>query len=345
MVSNIIEEVKKGLTGDPLKDIKYLQEQAAKYKDSPDSAEILKILSDMSFELLPDESKAHLKNAMFIEEKRIDQVYNEINGLVKDNKLEDAEKLFSEIEKKADKYFSETEASKKFSFRNRLDEYIYTHIYKPNKKYERTPFDFCQYFSSYGYLLVEQHKPQEAVDKLEKAIRYNPVNVEPRFELAEAFKLMHEPQQLFACVRDTLEISTTPYHIARCYTNLGYYCIEIKDYDSAVCFYYESLIYAQNEAVNGELQHIRAITGKQVVPPTREEVLSAFEKYKIRNGPNPEVVNIAYSLGSYCMEHNAPPQETLFYMQIVYNLTNSNEVKEIIEKLNAQLAAQRARNN
>ena len=133
MVSNIIEEVKKGLTGDPLKDIQYLQEQAAKYKDSPDSAEILKILSDMSFELLPDESKAHLKNAMFIGEKRIDQVYNEINGLVKDNKLEDAEKLFSEIEKKADKYFSETEASKKFSFRNRLDEYIYTHIYKPNK--------------------------------------------------------------------------------------------------------------------------------------------------------------------------------------------------------------------
>ena len=52
MVSNIIEEVKKGLTGDPLKDIQYLQEQAAKYKDSPDSAEILKILSDMSFELL-----------------------------------------------------------------------------------------------------------------------------------------------------------------------------------------------------------------------------------------------------------------------------------------------------
>ena len=45
MVSNIIEEVKKGLTGDPLKDIQYLQEQAAKYKDSPDSAEILKILS------------------------------------------------------------------------------------------------------------------------------------------------------------------------------------------------------------------------------------------------------------------------------------------------------------
>lgn len=60
----------------------------------------MKILSDMSFELLPDESKAHLKNAMFIEEKRIDQVYNEINGLVKDNKLEDAEKLFSEIEKR-----------------------------------------------------------------------------------------------------------------------------------------------------------------------------------------------------------------------------------------------------
>ena len=106
----------------------------------------MKILSDMSFELLPDESKAHLKNAMFIGEKRIDQVYNEINGLVKDNKLEDAEKLFRRLKKRRINISVKLRQAKKFSFRNRLDEYIYTHIYKPNKKYERTPFDFCQYF-------------------------------------------------------------------------------------------------------------------------------------------------------------------------------------------------------
>ncbi len=343
MVKSIIDEVKKAMTGDPAKDIQILQQHGEKYKSHPQAAEILKALSDMSFDLLPEENKAHLKNSMFIDGKRIDQAFNETNELVKNKNLDAAIEILKKIEEKADTYFAETEDVKKMSFRNRLDEYIYTHLYNPEKKYERTPFDFCQYFSAYGYMLVEKHDPESAVEKLEKAMKYNPVNVEPRFELAEAYKIMLEPEKLLECIRETLNISTTPYHIARCYANLGYYCIEIKDYDSAVCFYYESLIYAQNNAISGELQHISAITGKQIVPPNREEVLKTFEKYDIKNGPDQDIVNIAYSLGSYCMEHNAPPQESMFYMQIVFNLTNSEKVKEIIERLQAQIAAENAK--
>lgn len=342
MVNKIIEEIKKGLTGEPIHDIQYLQARGVEYKDHPKAEEILKILSDMSFDLLPEENKKLLTEQMFIGDKRVDQVFHETNELVKKKDLDGAIALLAKIEEKADTYFVSTEESKKFSFRNRLEEYIYTNLYDPECKYERTPFDFCQYLSAYGYLLIEKRKSQEAVEKLEKAIKYNPVNVEPRFELAEAYKLLLEPDKLIDCVRETLKISTTPYHIARCYTNLGYSCIEKKDYDSAVCFYYESLVYAKNNAVAGELQHIRSITGKTIVPPTREEVLKAFEKYNIPNGPDREIINIAYSLGCYCMEHDADPQETLFYMQIVYNLTGDKKVAETIEKLNAQIAAKKA---
>lgn len=343
MVNNIIEEIKKGLTGDVSKDIQYLQVQGEKYKNSPNSTEILKVISDMSFELLPEENKKQLKDMMFIGDKRLDQVFNDTNELVKKKDIDGAIALLKKIEEKADKYFSSTEESTKLSLRNRLDEYIYTHIYKPEKKYERTPFDFCQFFSAYGYLLIEKRKTQEAVEKLEKAIKYNPVNVEPRFELAEAYKLLLEPEKQLECIREALKISTTPYHIARSYANLGYYCIEIKDYDSAICFYFESLIYAKNDAINGELQHISALIGKKIAPPTREEVLAAFAKYDIKNGPDQDIVNIAYSLGTYCMENNAPPRESLFYIQIAYNLTHSDKLQEIIDRLKAQIAAQEAK--
>lgn len=345
MVKNIIEEIKKGLTGDPAKDIPYLQEQGVKYKNAPNAPEILKILSDMSFELLPEENQKQLKSMMFIGDKRLDQVFNDVNLRVKNKDLDGAISLLSEIEKKADEFFAPAGNPNKFSFRNRLDEYIYTHFYKPESKYERTPFDFCQYLSAYGYLLIEKRKPQEAAEKLKKAIAYNPVNVEPRFELAEAYKLMHESEKLLECIRETLKISTTPYHISRCYANLGYYCVEIKDYDSAVAFYYESAVYAKNPAVSGELQHIRAITGKDIVQPSREDILAVFEKYGIKNGPDQEIINIAYSLGTYCMEHNAPPQESMFYMQIVYDLTHSEKVQEKIDMLNAQIAVQKAKVN
>ncbi len=340
MTNNIIDEIKKGLTGDPAKDIPYLQEQGVKYRNQP---EILKTLSDMSFDMLPEENKKQLKEMMFVGEKRLDQVFSDTNACVKNKDLDGAVKLLSEIEKKADKFFAPNTEPARFSFRNRLDEYIYVNIYKPEKKYERTPFDFCQYFSAYGYLLIEKRDPKAAVEKLEKAIAYNPVNVEPRFELAEAYKVLHEPEKLLECTRETLKISTTPYHISRCYTNLGYYCIEKKDYDSAVAFYYESLIYANNPAVSGELQHIRAITGKTIEQPSREDILAAFNKYEIKNGPDEVVVNTAYSLGCYCMEHNAPPQESMFYMQVVFGLTHDKKVEEKIDMLKAQIAAQEAR--
>ena len=342
MVKNIIEEIKKGLVGDPAKDIQYLQEQGVKYKDHAQAGEILKALSELSFSLLPEENRRKIKEDLFIDDKRVDQVFAEANEKVKAKDIDGALEILAKIEAHADKVFP-TEKNCFFSFRNRLEEYMYSHFYKPEEKYGRTPFDFCQFLSAYGYLLIEKHQPQDAVAKLEKAIKYNPVNSEPRFELAEAYKLLHEPENLFECIKETVKIAISPYHISRCYANLGYYCIEIKDYDSAVAFYYESLMFAKNPAVQGELQHIRAITGKQIVPPTRDEVLAVFEKYGIKNGPDQDIVNIAFSLGNYCIEHNAPPQESLFYMQIAYDLSRSEKVLEIIDRLKAQIAAQNAK--
>ena len=340
MVNDIIEEIKKGLTGNAPQDAVYLQEQAVKYRKHENADEILKILSDMTFELLPKEQQEHLKNAMFIDGKRLDQVFNEANNLVKDKKLEGAVKLLRKIEKHADTYFPDSDACNQYSFRNPLDEYLYTHIYKPEKRYERTPFDFCTYLTSLGYLLVELRRPQEAVDALEKAIKYNPVNTAPRFELAEAFKSVHDYEKLFACVRDTLNICPTPEDIARCYCNLGYYCIGIKDYESAVRFYYESLIYAPNDAVTGELHYIGSLMGKPVSAPTKNDILKAFEKYGIKVGPDTDLVNIAYSLGEYCVEHNSRPEEARFYYNIAYGLTREEKIKKKIDDRTEQIRAQ-----
>ncbi len=342
MANNIIEEIKKGLCGDPKKDIPYIQEQGNKYKDHKDAPQILKELSELSFSLLPEENKKQVQETLFIGDKRVDQVFAQSNECVKNKDIDGAIELLKKIEENADKNFP-LSRNVFFSFRNRLEEHMYVHLYKPENKYGRTPFDYSHFFSAYGYLLIEKHQPQEAVTKLEKAIKYNPINAEPKFELAEAYKLMHEPEKLLETIKETIKVAITPYYISRCYANLGYYCIEVKDYDSAVAFYYESLIYAKNPAVQGELQHIRSITGKQITPPTREEVLAVFEKYGIKNGPDQELVNLAFSLGNYCIEHNAPPQESLFYMQITYDLSRSEKVLEIVDRLKAQIAAQNAK--
>lgn len=339
MVNNIIEEIKNGLTGDQKKDMEYLQQQIMKYQNHKNAVEILKEISDMAFALLPQEKQEQFKEIMFIGNKRLDQVYNDACECAKRRDIDGAIDILSQLEDMADKHFT---LKNGYSFRNRLEEYLYLHIYKGDEKYIRTPFDFCKYLSFYGYLLIEKKDPVKAAEKLNKAIKYNPVNVEPRFELAEAYKLMGESEKLMECVKETLKVCITPQQIARCYTNLGYYCIDIKDYESAVAFYYESLIFAQDPAVSGELQHIRAITGKDIEKPTRDGILAAFEKYGIKNGPDQDIINLIYSLGCYCMEHNAPPEESMFYMQLVYGLSRDEKVQDTIDMLKAQIAARNA---
>ena len=108
---------------------------------------------------------------------------------------------------------------------------------------------------------------------------------------------------MLGVTKETLSIATTPVTLSRCYCNLGFYCIEKKDYDSAVCFYYESLIYADHPGVQAELHHIHTITQKKIVPPTREEVNKAFEKYGMEPGANKEVVGVAAALAKELDAH------------------------------------------
>ncbi len=339
MVNEIIEEIKKNLTGDAAADATYLNTEAMKYRSHENAEEILKALSDIAFDILPEDKKQYLRETMLIGDKRIDQVFHEANELFKEHKLEESAELMKKIEEKADAFRKVPGNQNLFSFRNRFDEHLYREIFNPENEFGKTPFDLCMYLTAYGYILVEMGKGREAVPVLEKAIEFNPVNIGPRFELTETYKMLHEPAKQLYTIRDTLTIASDPREIARCYCDLGYYCIEIKDYDSAVAFYYTSLLYAPNDHVAGEIQHIAMLKGKQVDPPKKQDIEKAFSKYKIKEGPNPVVVNLAYSLGEYCVEHNAHPQESLYYYSIVYNLTRDEKIKEKLDKLVEQAKA------
>ena len=332
-VNAIIEEIKKGMTGNIQEDAVYLEDQMLKYRDDENAEEILGKISDIAFDMMPEDKKAYLRETMFIGDKRLDQVFNDANELFKEGKLEESAELMKKIEEKADIYAKNPENSNNFSFRNRFDEYLYRELFKPEKNFYRTPYDICMYLNAYGYVLVELGRAEEAEAVLEKAIRFNPVNIGPRFELTESYKLRKLPAKLLASVKETLPIASSPEEIARCYCDLGYYCIEIKDYDSAVAFYYASMLYARNENVIGEIQHIAMLKGKQVEPPTKSDIENAFKKYHIKEGANPVVINMAYSLGEYCVEHNAHPQESLYYYSIAYNLTRDEEIKKKLDKL------------
>lgn len=328
----ILQQIRDGLTGEYGVDMAYLEGQVTKYKSHENAAEIENAIAELAYEILPEDKKEEVSKMMYLDGKRLDAVMNDALKLIDEGKSEESFKLTEALYTKIRISYRETEAKMYLSLRNPLEHQLYLYFYQPSKRLERPPFDLSRMVMIHGYNLLEAGRPEDAVAVLEDAIRYNPLNTDAYFEMAECYKYMQRHDELLGCVKETLSIATTPEEISRCYCNLGFYCVEIKDYDSAVCFYYEAMIYADNPIVTAELSHIHQVTGKKLTAPTRKLVNEAFEKYGIKPGANDEVVGVVAALAKSSIEENDKVRARI-YFRILYGLTNDPEVKKTLDAL------------
>ncbi len=336
----IISSLEAQLSGDNLKDALFLQEQAEKYSAQEGGTEIADEILKLAMSKMPQENQEYLKNMIYIGERRLNQVYQEALNLANQHMTAKSLVLTKQLYQHIKEKFQESDTGRFFSFRNLLESNLYYQLYHPTKNLLKTPFDFTSYIGLHGYNLVELRRTEEAIPVLQEAIRFNPVNPDPRFELAEIYKLTGNQKLLLETIRETAEICTSAYALARCYTNMGYYCTEKKDYDSAVCFYFESMIFEKHPAVPGELHHISTITGEPITPPTRKQVLAAFEKYKIQNGPSPEVLHVVTELSKQAQERQNWA-EAVYYFYVIYDITKDPAAKAMFERCQERLEAEK----
>ncbi|MDE5753216.1 MAG: hypothetical protein K2H89_01525 [Oscillospiraceae bacterium] len=341
--NEVIESVTKQLTGDFKQDILFLQKQA-EYYASQDQMEIANALAEFALSRMSQDQKDYLDKVLCIGDRRLDAVYGEANRLTKQNQTAKSLTLTKQIYTHITENFKETDTARFFSFHNLLESNLYYQLYHPTKNLMQAPFDLMLYLGLHAYNLVEVRRLEEAIPVLNEAIRYNPVCPDPRFELAEIYKLMGERQKLLETIKETLPICTSSYALSRCYTNMGYYCTEMKDYDSAVAFYFESMIFCNHPAVRGELQNVSQLMGKKIAPPTREEVLAAFAKYEIPNGAGEEVMHTVTSLSNQAVEKKNW-KEAVFYLHVICDLTNDPAAQELLTRCESRLEEEKNNTN
>ena len=330
----ILQEIRDGLSGEYGVDMAYLEGQVSKYKGHEKAAEIENGIAELAYEILPEDKKEQVARMMYLDGKRLDAVMNEAIQLINEKKYQEAFKLTEALYTKIRISYRETEEKMYLSLRNPLEHQLYLYFYQPSKRLERPPFDLSRMVMLHGYSLLEAKRPEEAIAVLEDAIRFNPMNTDAYFEMAECYKVLGSTADLLGCTKETLSIATSPEEISRCYCNLGFYCVELEDYDSAVCFYYEAMIYADNPIVTGELHHIHTKTGKTLSPPTRKQVNEAFDKYGIKPGANEEVVSVVAVLAKDSIAAEDKSRAKI-YFRILYSLTNDPDVKKTLDQLYA----------
>ena len=328
--NEILAAVHAALTGDRSADLAYLEQEAAKYDGNPETQEIADAILQTALGMIPQEDQDYLRKMLYIGDRPLDQYYKEAETVMRSGQTAKAIALFKPLYEHILSHFTETETERFFSFRNLLESNLYNLLYHPTKTMLKTPFDFSLFIGGYAYALVEVRRLEEAIPVLKEAIRYNPVNPDTRFELAEVYKLTHEPEKLLETICDTLPIASSSYAMARCYANLGYWATDIKDYKSAAAFYYESLMFGDDPRVAGEIKHLEFISREPIVPPTREMINAAFAKYKIYHGPGRELMHVARELAKQAQEQEHW-EEAVYYLTIVNSLIHDDEARAALD--------------
>lgn len=327
----LMEEIQSRLTGDRSQDLAVLQEGIDKLSASPENKAAAEQLLELAKGMISPEEQAYLDQTLYIGGKRLDHIYAEAADLMHKGLTAQALTLSRQLYEHILMHFRESAEQRFFSFRNPFESNLYHILYHPTKRLMKAPFDFSLYIGAHAYNLIEAGRAPEAIPVLQEAIRYNPVSPDPRFELAEVYKLTGDNDKLAETVLETLPLCTSAYAIARCYANLGYWCVNTKDYDSAVRFYYESLNFADHPAIPGELKHIEALSGKPLVPPTKEMINAAFAKYEVYHGPGQEVLHVARELAKQA-EEAGNWKEAAFYLNIIVSLIHDEDAQN---RLNA----------
>jgi tetratricopeptide (TPR) repeat protein len=328
--NEIIEELRGKLGDSPEENEKILREEAEKFakagnKEGFDAAESL------IMENIPEERRNEIIRITHVDGVRLDKMYAQVVELMKNKEYVEAKKVAERLYKKIVVEFKEGENNKFVSLRNPFEENFYQIIFKPEKELIRAPFDFSEYITAYAYLMIETGSPLDAIPILEKAIEFNPVDCGPKFELAEVYKLLKNRRQVENITRETLRVASSPVALARCYANMGYSLTDAGEFEDAAAFYTASVMFEPNPAIPYEMQLLADRKGTPIVRPTRDRIVEVLEKYDMRFGPNPEIVQIASQLAAYYLNEKDIPN-ALKAMKLTYNLTLDENIKKLILK-------------
>lgn len=342
----IMEDITQRLTGDHNDDLNFLINEGEQYKSHEYSEEILRAIARLMYDLLPDEQKRELEQALSNDYDRrnleIRKSIAEINLHVRQNNINKAlvlaESLVDDMERlRASGWFVNDNKSEYYCFNNSLEEIIFREIFKPEKNIcSLLPENTGEVYYMYGACLFEAKRYDEAKIILEKAVTYNPVNTNYLFELSEIYKLRRDWKNYLNNNHNCLKYAYSSKTIARCYRNLGFYYIEENCYELAIALYHLSIHYDPNAVMAyNELHYISAKSGLEIDRVDSHKTIKSLEKNGIQIGPNKFILDMAYSIGRNAQKNNRNEFAKYFY-NIVFDLTGDEEIKKIIAEIDTE---------
>ena len=220
-----------------------------------------------------------------------------------------------------------------YNFESCFELFLYDQLFSSGIQRVCVTYPYAEIYRLYGKLLLEMERPNEAVEVLKGAIRWNPVSVKTHFEYAESLRQLKRMDEYLEITKKIFQLAYTRVDLARTYRNMGYYFLVKEDYKAAIGCYIWSFLYEKDsKEAQAQLCYIKIIADRDVRQPN----IGDFEQIAKKEGfpivLNEEILEIAIGYGNYFAEKGNISLAKEMY-SIAYDLTHEKEFQELIDSL------------
>lgn len=345
--NEVLRSISAGLTGSVDDDIRYLEQQSERYRDTEGYHEIRAACDRLihilrSSEDLTDGSEKEPFGTMLGDIPPEFSDSEDFSGesmpdfLIEEDP-DDEENLFSRLVQLVEEIESESlpvsdEDVIWFDAFDDFENALYVELFDPDSSLVQPYISFASIYLDYATCLNDLGHYEEAIEALEKAMQWNPINEMIHLEYARSFRLKGDFDRLEQIATDTFRYIYHREAMARCYNDLAFCFQHRRRFLEAFCCYKSSLLClpSDNEARDqiAFLRHSRP----DFREPSIEKVIEVLITNNIPPGPSIEVVQLACGLAFFCKEAGER-EEALHFILIAFDLLPSYDIQQQMEEI------------
>ena len=253
--------------------------------------------------------------------EKIMDVRNDINNRNYEIAISKLENMLKESNVKE----VEDEKNTYYTFGNYAEEAIFNYIYKSKKQniYPEQNISEIYYYS--GFINIDLKNYDLAVEYLDKALKWNPINISAMFEKATVFRMKGNLDRNRAEIEKTFIFIYNSSYLAKFYRELGWYYVERKIYDLGNALYtYSNYFYKTNNAEN-ELKYIAQQENRDVRYTPIAEINQYLKDYNIPINFNRSIVNCIFDELQKVKNNNEKRSSARYYSNLMYDMTLRKE--------------------
>lgn len=324
----ILENIKKNLTGKKEEDVSYLHSELRKYQ-MENNFNVAFGIQLLLFNYLTEEEKEKLNqgaNAMLQDHKN---KYEKAKELLNYGDIEKAKRIFIELFDSYEKV-GVLEGANFYDFPEPIELFLYLPKLR-NIKIKRLPEPVVYYAYQIASIYLEQEDIYNAIVYLEKALLFNPICQYILQELVDRLMMISEYERAYEHLKVSLKYAYTKNQLAYCYKKLGQYFKINQKYDLSIASYALSNLYIEDTENKIKIKEIVDIVGP-IHFSSSDEIINLFKSVDLNYGPSKEVLATLKEYTKISKERK--DYKTLKYiLNIAISLTNQDYFKNELESL------------